>query len=177
MKYTYNAERDRIANRKWVPHFISVSFRDNATGETRSMMLHVCTDIGRHMRTIAEKYANEGEVLTDAIEVPRKLYENWLCGKEVSDSQERVLDILGVKIPAGYVTDYLIAEDGPSGYKHSEQSRYGDLSLMRGLLAERDANLCQSLIESWEKAQPDKDIVREEPEPLNDRMHEYLLKD
>lgn len=158
MKYIYNAERDRIACRVWKPHFAIVTFEEPQTKEQRTVMLYSCTNLERHLNTIAEKYAEDGERLKEIKEVSREVYEKWLCGD--ADS----IDIETQKIPVRYITDFLIAQDSPEPGK-SVDSRYGSLARKKALLLDRDANLLQEILESWEKSQPEKDIVREVPDP------------
>ena len=165
MKYVYNQERDRLACRVWDPHFILVVFSDTESGKERGMMLHCRTGLERHMRTVAEKYASETEIIQSLKEIPRREYEEWLCGGEE-------VEICGKQIPAKFITEFLISEDTPSAEK--KNGRYGDLYKKRTLLMEKDANLIQAIASSWELASPEHDIIREAPEPKPDKMDAFF---
>lgn len=152
MKYTYNAERDRIARKVGDPSFSLIIYEDTLTKETRALYLHTCTNKPSHVETIAEKYCNENEVVKEINAVTRKKYEEWLY-------EEEVLEINNSSIPRRYITDFLIAEDTPVNGKN------GNLTLKRHLLQSRDDNLLQEIEESFEKAKETNDIVRIAPDP------------
>ena len=152
MRYVYNEERDRLACGAWNPHFFEVTYEETLTKELRTLKLHTCTDLERHARCIAEKYANADEHITKIRPISRKEYEKWLCKGEY-------VEIHGVKLPSEFVTDYLIAEDRPS--KNGTDVKFGDLSVQRERLLQKDENLAREILESYEKTQPANDIIRE----------------
>lgn len=168
MKYIYNAERDRIAIKAGNTSFFQSVFEENDTGEKRALFLHAVTDLKRHRESIAEKYMNEGESLIEIKSVPRKIYERWLCG------ENDYINIEDNQIPISFITDFLIANDGPKGIKTSEglSPKIGDLSIERELLKNMDVNLYQSIVESFEKTKEKYDIVREAPEVENDPLYD-----
>lgn len=165
MEYRYNAERDRIACKVWDPHFVLATFEDAQSGEQRALMLHMCTDYSKHVESIAEKYAEENEMLVSVKEIPRAKYESWLLNGTSS------LDIDGTSVPASYVADFLMAEDQPTA--SNLKDRYGNLSKVRESLVAKDGNLLQQIAQSWEKAQAVNDVVRVEPDVARDKMDAY----
>ena len=151
MKYVYNKERDRLACRVWDPRFYKATYEDKETKEKRVLILHTCTDQPDHVKTVVTNFANEKEQVTNISAISRNQYENWLCGAPV-------LTIKGKEIPASFITTYLLAEDSPSPQKRN--GRYGNLSHERELLLERDENLLQDIMESWDLADSKNDIIR-----------------
>lgn len=155
MEYRYNKERDRIETKAWNPSYFKAIYKDLNSGEFRGLMLYARSSIARNKETIAEKYRVSNEALVKIEFVSEKSYQDWLCGES-----ELIVD--GVKIPAKFVTKYLIAEDWPSPHPDNTSGRYGDLSKYKSLLKEKDANLILNLKESYEKTQAEQDIVRVE---------------
>lgn len=154
MKYVFNEERNRLEDRSWNPFFIKAIYRDTQTGEDRALMLHTISSNPKQQKTVAEKYLEPNEVLDRIETVSRPVYENWLVGGAE-------LEIEGVKLPAKFVTDFLIAEDFPQARKNGI---YGDLTKFKMRIQEGDINLTQRMLQSYEMIKPEHDIVRVEPD-------------
>lgn len=154
MKYVFNEERNRLTDQAWNPCFVKAVYRDTNTGEYRALMLHTISSNPKQQQTIAEKYIGSQEILDHLEQVSRSIYENWLCGQEE-------IEINGVKLPAKFVTDFLIAEDFPKAKKNGI---YGDLTRYKIRLEEGDINLIEKMLHSYEMTKPEHDIVRFAPD-------------
>ena len=99
------------------------------------------------------------EVLDHIEGISRSVYEKWLVG-------ESELEVDGVKLPAKFITDFLIAEDFPQAKKNGI---YGDLTKYKMRIKEGDSNLIQKMLESYEMIKPEHDFVRIAPDLENER--------
>lgn len=154
MKYVFNEERNRLEDKSWNPFFIKAIYKDTQTGEDRALMLHTISSNPKQQRTVAEKYLEPNEILERIEIVSRPTYENWLVGGTE-------LEVEGIKLPAKFVTDFLIAEDFPQARKNGI---YGDLTKYKMRIQEGDINLIQKMLQSYEMIKPEHDIVRIEPD-------------
>lgn len=71
-----------------------------------------------------------------------------------------------MKLPAKFITDFLIAEDFPQAKKNGI---YGDLTKYKMRIKEGDSNLIQKMLESYEMIKPEHDFVRIAPDLENER--------
>ena len=159
MKYVFNEERNRLEDRSWNPFLIKAVYRDTQTGEERALMLHTISSNPKQQTTVAEKYMETNEVLDHIEGISRSVYEKWLVG-------ESELEVDGVKLPAKFITDFLIAEDFPQAKKNGI---YGDLTKYKMCIKEGDSNLIQKMLESYEMIKPEHDFVRIAPDLENER--------
>ena len=154
MKYVFNEERNRLEDRSWNPFFIKAVYRDTQTGEERALMLHTISSNPKQQTTVAEKYMETNEVLDHIEGISRSVYG------------ESELEVDGVKLPAKFITDFLIAEDFPQAKKNGI---YGDLTKYKMRIKEGDSNLIQKMLESYEMIKPEHDVVRIAPDLENER--------
>ena len=160
-EYRYNAERDRIERYAWNPSFFQVQY--DGTDGPREAMYWSCTSHPAHIATIAEKGKNyEEEQIIRISGALREHYAKWLLGGNTE------LSVNGVTIPGEFVIKFLIAEVNDAE-KNANRSGYdiqiqkgieGDLSPFRERFLLHDPKLLDSVLQSYQACQPQRDVIR-----------------